>query len=308
MPGVPTSPITINGMPWDVYTKVLDGIFWNAARQTPTYIERCFNVQRVPRKKVEYRSFAGVPLASDWDPNGNPITSHVVNPRFKIELINTWYANAIDYTLEHKQFDQWQLMNEATAELGRSAARKKEYLGAAFLEGGFSAVWNTEEGKVLFAADHPLDPRVGGSYSNLVTGNLSVAKLQEAIALQESTPDDLGYPFGLQSRYLVVHKKKKMLAMEVLGQGIKYRTDAANYTPNVFEDWNITIVAHDWLTVSENAWFLFADRHGLVWNNVIDLNSHIFEDDRTHVTQRQVWFCCTRGARDWRGVLGSAGA
>lgn len=310
---LPASPITINGMPWEVYRKtVLDEMFRIGAESVDdSIIKLAYNPGNVKTKDVKMKSWAGLSPAQSWDPNGSSLPKTVPNPRYDISWTNLWYGNSVQYTLEHKQFNLYPEMNNMSQELAETAKTSKVLLAVSLFNTGMDAAnYPYADGKAFFAADHPLDPRAVGSltYSNLTTGDLAVGSLKTAIALLGKTPNDMGLPMGLKPKYLWVHPDNYFNALEVVNQGIQYQSGDSKFTKNVFNDVNLTVKQCPWFT-NTKFWMLQGDKIGTVWNDVVDLASGFKEDDGdTFITTQWVYYCCSRGLKDPRGFVASAGS
>lgn len=304
----PTSPLTINGIPWDVYERGLDKITKTTVDTVTNFIPMLYNTQSKKTKRITERLYAGIPEAEPWNPNGEPIPSQTINTRYKVEAENGWIGNSVDYTLDMKTFDNNDMMTRMASELATSIAIKKQKTAIGFLCAGFADVWNSEANEPLFSATHKLDPRYAGANanaSNLVVGAPSVATLSDAINVLLSMPDDLGNPACYLPKYILCHPSKYLEWRQILGNA-EYRSDTANHTPNPFSEYSLRPVSCSWVT-SDNMWFLYGDRHGLVWNDVIGFKSVLDTDAKTQVTTHMAYACFTRYARDWRGIVGSQG-
>jgi len=271
------------------------------------WIPKLFTTTNKKTKQIIERSYAGVPEAESWNPNGEQIPEASINTRFKILAENGWLGQSVGYTLEMKTFDENDLMTKMAGDLANAVAVAKQKSALAFLEGGLSTVWNVEANEYLFTASHYLDPRYGSGtevYGNLVTGAPSVSTLSDGINLLVGTPDDLGNPKMILPKFILCHTNKYLTWKQILGHntGEAYRSDTANATPNPFSEYNIVPVACPWIQTETHA-FLFGNENGLVWNEVIGFKSTFGTDLKTQLTTHLAYSAFTRYARDWRGVV-----
>lgn len=308
MSGTAMGPLGINGISWDVYERGLDKVTKTTVDQTPNFVPELYSTQHKKTKRISERQYAGIPEAEPWNPNGEPIPVSAISSRYKIEAENGWIGNSVAYTLEMKTFDQYDLKRQLAGDLASSVAVKKQKVAVGFLCAGFTNNWNAEAAEPLFSATHKLDPRYAGgngTASNLVVGAPSVATLAEAINLLISTPDDLGNPGSYLPRFVLCHTNKYLEWKQILGNQ-DYRSDTDKHTPNPFAEYRIIPKACPWIT-SEDMWFLYGHKHGLVWNEVISFKSQLSTDPKTQTTTHMAYSCFTRYARDWRGLVASQG-
>jgi hypothetical protein len=300
----PVAPVTINGISWAAYERVLDKLTLNKATSVTDWVARLFTKESKKTKKITKRSYSGVPEAVAWpgDANGQPLPVATINDRFLIEAINAWYGQSVSYTLDMKTFDLHNLMSRMAGDLGNAVAVKRQKMALGFLSAGFSTVWNAQEGQYLFSAAHPLDERVGGTFSNYVNRALSRGALEDAIELMIGTPDDLGNPAGYTAKKLVVPQALIGAAHDAVGiKGMKPGT--ADNDPNWVSQYGITIEVCEWAQ-SDTEWYLYGQKHGLCWNDVISYKSLMDTDAKTQVTTHMAYFCSTVYAEDCRGVIG----
>ncbi|HEX2950408.1 MAG TPA: hypothetical protein VHV83_12730 [Armatimonadota bacterium] len=308
MAGVPTSPLDIHGIPWTIYERGLDKITLTTVEKVFNFIPKLYNVQSKKSRQIIERSYAGVTEATDWNPNGEPIPTSTINSRYKILAENGWIGNSVAYTLDMKTFDENDLMTNMAADLANSIATRKQKVAVGFLCSGFGINWNDEAAEPLFCTTHKLDPRYAGgnaTASNLVVGAPSVGSLCDAINLLVNTPDDLGNPGTYNPRFVLCHPSKYLEWKMIIGDN-RGKSDTNNHTINPFEEYSITPVACPWI-VDDKMWFLYSDKHGLVWNDVVGFKSVMDTDAKTQVTTHLAYSCFTRYARDWRGIVASQG-
>ena len=304
----PQGIVTINGLSWNIYEKSLDKITKMTVDSVQDFIPKLFTTTNKNSKRITERTFSGIPEAETWNPNGESIPVTAINSRWQITADNGWIAQRVAYTKEQKQFDLYDVMNAMAADLGNSIAVKRQKAALARLCGGFSTVWNTEANEYLFTASHYLDPRYSTgtvTYSNLVAGAPSVNVLKEALALLTGTPDDMGNPTSYMPKFILCHPDYYLDWMMIVGDA-RGKADTADNTINPFQEYGLSVVPCPWITTS-TYWFLFSNKHGLVWNDVIKFKSESFNDDKTKVTYHDAYSCYTNYVRDWRGIVAGTG-
>ena len=303
----PSIPITVNGMPWEFYRdKVLDEMFRIGTQEVDdTIIQLAFEHENIKTRDIKMQSWSGLNLAQGWDAEGSPMPKTGPSPRWKVQWDNLWYANSTEYTLNYKTFNMYPEMNNMSKDLASTAKRTKVLLGVSQFNNGFTT--NYADGVPFFGANHPLDPRVGGTYSNLVSGGLSNTTLQSAISLMMLTVDDMNFIMNIKPRFLWVHPDNYFTAQEVLNKGVMYRSDTSNHVKNVVDEFGLEVKTCPDFT-NPNLWMLQGDKIGTVWNDVIDMQTGFREDEGdTFVTKQWVYFNCSCGIRDPRGFVASQG-
>jgi len=104
----------------------------------------------------------------------------------------------------------------------------------------------------------------GQTYSNLVTGALSVSTFNDALVKLAQQPDQAGVILGNQARYLVVPQALFTHATQITESALV--ADSANNNLNVYRSaFGITIYTSPYLGASaggsDTAWFLLSENH-----------------------------------------------
>lgn len=137
-------------------------------------------------------------------------------------------------------------------DLGREAARHKDYLVAKALLDGFATA--CYDGQPLFSGAHTEGE--SGTQSNLTTQPLSPDSLQDAISAMMVFKDDQGVPLGILPDTLVVGPRLRWTAMELLeSQVVVIKAGTGTSTPyrNVLEG-ALRLVVSPYIT--GNQWFV----------------------------------------------------
>lgn len=301
----------INGISWAAITRELDKLHVNEKSQVTDYLRRCFHMENNMNKRVEERSVSAMGDAEAWpgDANGQGLPIIDMGDRFSIQATNQWYGAKTRISKDLRQHDKFALMKKKAAMLPRSVYRKKQKMGIGYLSAGFTTVWNTGEGKYLFATDHPLDYKIaipGTVGCNLVTGGVTPATYSEMLYYMWMTPDDGGNYMELTADIWLVHPHKWARAIEIQGKPA-WKPDTANNTPNgVAEAWGIPTIIPCPLIPDEDMTFMFNSReHGNVFNTVVDFEQWNWRDADSQMEYRAAAFEAVIFSRDWRGSVGS---
>lgn len=168
----------------------------------------------------------------------------------------------------------------------------------------------TADGAALCAAHTLLN---GSSYTNTVTGALTVSTLNDALVKMAEMPDQSGVVIGNQGKYLVVPQALFTHATQITESALV--ADSANNNLNVYRSaFGITIYTSPYLGAnaggSDTAWFLLSDNHTIT--RIVRQGIQTFlrdwgmSNNRTYNYQanfREVVY-----AVDYQGVIGSTGA
>lgn len=131
----------------------------------------------------------------------------------------------------------------------------------AVFRGAFTTT-TTADGAAWISASHTL--LNGATYSNLISGALSVTTLNTALVTLAEQPDQAGVIIGNQGKYLVVPQKLFVHATQITQSALV--ADSGNNNLNVYRSaFGITIYTSPYLGAnaggSDTAWFLLAENH-----------------------------------------------
>lgn len=113
--------------------------------------------------------------------------------------------------------DQYGRANQSARWLGRAARLTQEYLGGALLDDAFDGnIYTGLFGEELIANDHEL-LNGSGTWSNLISGNpsLAVTSYQAALELSEAQVDHQGDPMPIQLSRLLIDRTDEMMAIQL---------------------------------------------------------------------------------------------
>lgn len=185
----------------------------------------------------------------------------------------------------------------------KSGRATMEVLGHQMLNGAFADV-TTPDGAALISASHVNLSGVG-SLSNLETGDLTQGTLQTALTKLRNQHNDRNLPIMQEGATLVVHPDGEWNARVILG------TDRvvgnANNDINPMSTQGLRLIVSPYLT-DPDAWFLLGSEHGLDWYTRKPLSNWSTVDEINMSMQVGAKFRSVSAAKDWRGIVGSAGA
>lgn len=226
-----------------------------------------------------------------------------------VRIIHNTFALGFEISQEMREDDQYNLMGDLAADLGRSSRYTAELYGHDVWNNAFStAKYTGRDGKALIASDHPVQG-TGGTYANrpAVDTDLSQAALEAAWGNFAAQIDERGMPIDMMPAVLIIHPDNYLLAKRLLGSA--GYTGTNNNDINPLYDMNIRIVASPYL-VDRDAWFLTADPAEVdvlfYWRRKPDTRT--WDDNDSEGTIHKISQRHSTGFRDWRGVYGSPGA
>ena len=167
----------------------------------------------------------------------------------------------------------------------------------------------TADGAALISSHTLLN---GSTYSNVVTGALSVSTLNDALVKLAEQPDQAGVVMGNQGRYLLVPQALFTHATQITESALV--ADSANNNLNVYRSaFGITIYTSPYLGAnaggSDTAWFLLSENHTVTRIIRQGIQTYLrdwgMSNNRTYNYQanfREVVY-----AVDYIGVCGSTG-
>jgi len=233
-------------------------------------------------------------------------------PEAQIRELGTQTFTSLEYK---KKFGITELMRDFSnygstmKEMNRAGYRaryKQDLLMEQTLSGGFD-VTTTWDGEYLFSAGHQVSD-TGVTQSNLLTGAMSKAKLNEMyIALKQLKAHD-GLKMPLQTAYLIVPTALKMTAWELINSGDDPET--ADRSKNFINSLNIKIIEWPLLDDSStSAYFMCSDKmfHTLTAFQKSQPNMRMYVDEDTGNMYEKVRFVQTQGATDYFGTVASEG-
>ena len=163
----------------------------------------------------------------------------------------------------------------------------------------------TPDGSNLFSATHPLV--AGGTFDNLVSGDLAQGTLEEAINIYDDMRDDRNQLIELSPSILLYPPELRWLVHEILKSQL--RSDTANNTANALNQIGVKTIMSKYLT-GDDDWFLISEpsTHRLMFYwRMVPATDHTLDFDtgnmKTKMTMR-----FSHGPADWRGLVGGQGA
>ena len=219
------------------------------------------------------------------------------------------YAGGYIVTYEELKDNLYEVVSKRRAgALAFSARQTKETVGANVYNRAFSNSYTFGDGKELLATDHPT---LSGDQSNELTtaADLSEASLEDLIVQIMGATNDRGLKISLMPKTLIVARQNWFEANRILKSTLQ--NDSANNAINVLKATNALpggIKMNHYLTDAD-AWFLRTNApRGMIY---YEREAATFDQDNDFDTKNAkaaVYFRCSFGNTDWRGLYGSPGA
>jgi len=163
----------------------------------------------------------------------------------------------------------------------------------------------TPDGQALCAAAHEL--RGGGTFNNLLTGDISQGKIEDALNIYHDMRGERNELINLEGTTILAHPDQKWIIHEILKSQL--RSDTADNATNALNQVGLKTVFTKYFT-DKNAWFLTCDpsQHNVIvyWRREPFVDSTLDFDTRNMKTA--MLYRLSHGAADWRGIVGSQGS
>lgn len=264
---------------------------------------KVFHVKDSGRAYEEVTGITGFGQFTEKD-EGQPISYDVPLQGFDKRFTHLAYAKGYQISFEAMDDDLDGAITNAAPALARAARSSIEVLIWSVLNGGF-ATTTTPDGQALFSDTH-LQVN-GGTADNLLSGDLTIANLESAIGMFDNMVDDRDLIIDVEPSMLVIPPELRWTAHEILKSQL--RSDTADNATNAFNQIGLQVVMSKYLT-GDDDWFLMArpDQHRvLVYWRMEPVSDHTLDFD-TGNFKTKMTFRLSKGASDWRGVVGGQGA
>ena len=285
----------------------MKGVFSMAIREMPNEIAKIFNKEKTDRHEVRKGLVTSTgPL--EEKAKGTSIQYDSVKETYTRTSVILTYALGLRMEEEFYEDDPTTWGKRFAKFLARSAHYTDQMHGTNIINRAFSSSYLGADGKVLCAADHPVNGGTGTAQSNVLTtaANLDYTSYHQMNAQLRKMTDDRGMPMMSKATKLVVGIDNDVNAHEILHS--PQRPDTPNRAINAVKEvyGRVEIVP---LTLQSNqkAWFLLGDQHSLTMYDRVAAtfgrDNEFNTGDRLYKVRRRVKF-------DWLGyqdIIGTPG-
>lgn len=268
---------------------------------------RVFNVQDSARAYEEKTGITGFGLFGKKAEN-EKVDYDVRLQAYDKRLTHETWGKGYQFTFEMMRDDLDAIVRDTAPELARAALNSIETDAFADFNNAFGSTTTPDGGgTALISASHSLVG--GGSFSNLITGDLGQGTIQSALNKFADMRDERNLLIRGQADILLIPTELQWTAAELLDS--QQRSDTANNAINVIQRNRVGLetIVSPYLT-DANAWFILSDpsQHNLVyyWRDEPFTDSALDFDTRNMKTA--MLYSMSHGAFDWRNIVGSAGA
>lgn len=214
------------------------------------------------------------------------------------------YAKGYQISFEAMDDDIDGAITNAAPALARIARNSIETTIFSVYNNAFGTT-TTPDGVALCSNSHVLVG--GGTFDNLVTGDIAQATIEDAINKYSDMRDERNQLVDMDGRIILAHPDQQWVIHELLKSQLRSDTNAN--ASNALNQAGLSTVFSKYLT-DKDAWFLLSDsdKHRVIvyWRREPFSDSTLDFDTRNMKTA--MFYRLSTGAADWRGVVGSAGA
>lgn len=258
--------------------------------------------ERSFEEEVMYSLFGTAPSKSE----GAAVTFDASQETFSARYNHVTYALAFAITEEAMEDNLYDTFAKVRAKaLGRAMGNTKQVVAANVLNNGFSSSFPGGDGVSLFSASHPT---IAGLQSNLLSGDLSEAALENAAITISLEKDERGILTGDMADSLHIPPQLQFLAHRILKSDKRQGT--ADNDANALRDGNFYKGIHiNRRFTDPDAWFVrTANPDGLKHFERVKLQTKMENDFHTGNIMYKARERYSFGWTDFRGVYGSPGA
>lgn len=283
----------------------IDEILFEPHKAPEMTYTRVFNVRDSQRAYEEILGLVGLGLFKQ-KPEGSPIDYDTFTEGYSKRFTHDTFANGFMATWEAAEDDLDGVIAQATPELRESAIRSIETSAYDDLNNAFTSLVTGMDGATFISASHPLAFPGGGTFSNLISGDLAQGTLEAALNIFDDMRNDRGLLVGMDAKMLIIPPELKWVAHELLKSQL--RSDTANNAANALSMVGLDVLTVKYLTNAEN-WFLATDpsQHRLMYYWRKEPFNDNYIDPETLNLKVKMLYRMSHGVADWRGFVGGQG-
>lgn len=236
---------------------------------------------------------------------GGPMAFDSITQGVVTTLTNISYGLGLQFTFEEHKDNKYSQAIDRTKALAVSMNQTREINSANLINNMANASYPGGDGVSLINANHPT---ANGVQSNLISGSLSEATLEDAQVNVWGQTDSRGIRINSMIEQLLIPNNLYFEARRILGSPLQ--SDTANNNMNVLRaDDLIEDITRSPYFTSTTAWAVQTNvANGLtLFENVANL----FDEDRMSSTMVELYFIYQRYVLGWgnfRNIVGSTGA
>lgn len=262
-----------------------------------------FNVRDSYRAYEDITQITGLGTFSEKS-EGDTVDYDKLLQGFDTRFTHLTYAKGVQISMEAADDDIDGAITNIMPPLARSARVSIEATAWNVINNGFDTT-TTPDGLYLFDTGHIL--RGGGTFDNLVSGDLSIATLETALNIFDNMVDERGLPIEMGATKIVFPVELRWLVYEILKSDL--RSDTAENATNAFKQIALEGVMSKYLS-GQDDWFLCCDpsmHRVLFYWRMQPMSDHTIDFDTGNLKTKMTYRMSV-GAADWRGWVGGQGA
>jgi len=281
-------------------------IFLDSYKETERVYTSLFTVKSSDKQDERISAFSGfgypVPKAENA-----PITYEDPVQMYDTVFTHIVYAKGFKVSREALDDDQYNIINQLPAKLGRSLRRWEEKSGSYVLERAFNTSYQGGDGKVLASTVHPRSDG-GATQSNASSTGITLteANYETARLAMRNQKDDKGMKIDVTPNKVYVPIELEKATKIIFESNL--RAGTADNDMNFYKG---TIQVVPWIYLgdtSTTAWYLCdTEQANFLWfwrDKAEFKNDTAFETDAFLYKARERF---SNGFGDWRGVYASKG-
>jgi phage major head subunit gpT-like protein len=228
------------------------------------YVPVLFNVETSKKAQEFNLGMGSLGLMDEWTTTGNQVSYEDVNKGFKSTYTHKKYSKGLKLERELVDDDQYSEIKKRTRLLAQSNWYTRQHYGIGLFNNAFNTSFVVgPDGKALCAADHPVAPNSGTTFSNSGTDTLNADAVEKTRNLMMEWKDDKGNLLAVNADTILVPPSLRKAAMVIADTDGE--PDTANNNVNIWKG-SLNVIECPFLTDSNN-WFLMdSDRAGAFLN------------------------------------------
>jgi phage major head subunit gpT-like protein len=285
-----------------VLDEVVSSVAYNEFEQAPLLMPALYDVRPGAGRRDRTASLGGLGKFALKLETQDSQQDNIVQ-QFEKDFVHKAYALNVEVSRELIDDNEFGFFTDLGQQIGMSAARSMEDLGAALFNDAFNgATYLAEDGLSICNSAH-LNVDAGNSQDNSLALSLSGANLKTARDTMRAFTDYRGEKISVLPDAIVVPTALEQDAWEIVRSSLKSGT--ANNDANFFNGmFNMFVWQH---LSDSNAWFVIDQRlasRNLLWYQRTPLE--IYGDGDLKKGTRTIggYFRSSHGCRDWRWIVG----
>lgn len=291
----------------DVFEDRQAEIFFKRIAMEPLRYPTVFNVRTWTKGHVDGFRVSGLGNFA-LKPEGTPLTYSDPVQGTRIRRIVQTFGLGYRVTMEAREDDQFDIMDQMPADLGDAGRDHQERLAWDVINNGTAGGDTGLDGQQLFSTAH-VNLRTGTAQSNTLAPGvaLSVSGLEALITQMRTTTDSQDRFVPIEPKQLLIHPDNDHEAVRLLDSAMEPFTTENQVNPVATSRSGIVTVSVPYLTDTD-AYTLLAAKsvHDLTWYNRKSMTFEMGGDQVTKDRLHDAHYRAVVSHFEWRGANHSA--